>query len=90
VFVSPQGVIAGVLAPLYYNPAHIQAVELFWWAEDGHGKPLLESFERWATEAGAADINMSTLDHFTPPHVEGFLARRGYVLRDKVYRRGLK
>jgi GNAT superfamily N-acetyltransferase len=90
VFMSPNGVIAGILAPLYYKPAHIQAVELFWWAEDGNGRLLLAAFEAWAKERGADDVNMSTLAHYTPPHVEGMLERRGYVARDRVYRKGLK
>lgn len=88
VFVSEIGVIAGVLAPLYYNPQHVQAVELWWWAEDGNGGKLLAAFEEWAWARGASDINMSTLDHFTPPGVDKMLLRRGYVLRDKTYRRG--
>lgn len=90
VFVSPKGVIAGLLAPLYYKPEHIQAVELFWWAEDGKGFLLLGAFEAWAKERGADDINMSTLAHYTPAGVESKLLRRGYEARDQTYRKGLK
>lgn len=88
VFVSPQGVIAGVVTPLYYNPNWTQAVELWWWAEDGNGLRLLEAFETWAWSKGADDINMSTLAHFTPKGVDKLLARRGYELRDQTYRKG--
>lgn len=86
-FVSPQGVIAGVIAPLYYRPDYLQAVELFWWAEDGHGRALLAAFEAWAIENGADDINMSTLDHFSHPGVEVLLKKRGYEGRDKTFRK---
>lgn len=89
-FISPQGVIAGLLAPLYYKPGYKQAVELFWWAEDGNGLRLLQAFETWARERGADDINMSTLAHYTPKGVPELLRRRGYEARDQVYRRGLK
>lgn len=90
VFVSERGVIAGVLAPLYYRPEHKQAVELFWWAEDRQGKALLTAFEAWAIEAGADDINMSTLDHFSHPGVEVLLKARGYEGRDKTFRKVVK
>lgn len=90
VFVSEGGVIAGVISPLYYNPDHRQAVELWWWAEDGNGLRLLQAFEKWAENAGAHDVNMSTLDHYTPPGVENLLERRGYQLRDKTFRKRLR
>lgn len=90
VFVSERGVIAGVMAPLYYKPTHLQAVELFWWAEDGQGRALLDAFEAWAIEAGANDLNMSTLDHFSHPGVEVLLKKRGYEGRDKTFRKVVK
>jgi hypothetical protein len=90
VFVSPIGVIAGVIAPLYYNPAYKQAVELWWWAEDGNGFRLQRAFEAWAIAAGADDVNMSTLDHYTPDGVESWLHHRGYEPRDKTLRKRLK
>lgn len=96
VFVSERGVIAGVAAPLYYKPRHIQVVELFWWAEDGRGKALLEAFEEWgvsqimAPEVAGGDINMSTLEHFSHPGVAVLLKRRGYEGRDKTFRKVIK
>lgn len=89
VFITARGVIAGVLAPLYYRPDYKQAVELFWWSEDRQGLKLLQAFEQWAFDAGANDVNMSTLDHFTPPGVQKLLTKRGYLLRDKTFRKRL-
>lgn len=96
VFVSERGVIAGVAAPLYYKPSHMQVVELFWWAEDRQGQALLDAFEEWgvamimAPEVTGGDINMSTLEHFSHPGVEMLLKRRGYEGRDKTFRKVVK
>jgi hypothetical protein len=96
VFVSERGVIAGVAAPLYYKPSHLQVVELFWWAEDGKGQKLLDEFEEWgiakimAPEVTGGDVNMSTLEHFSHPGVEVLLKKRGYEGRDKTFRKVVK
>lgn len=90
VFVSERGVIAGVASPLYYKPAFVQVIELFWWAEDGRGKALLSAFEAWAAEIGADEIYMSTLDGFTPASIDGLLLRKGYAASNKTFRKGLR
>lgn len=88
VFVSDRGVIAGVSAPLYYRPDFLQAIELFWWAEDGQGKALLDAFESWAIGvAGVNEIYMSTLEGFTPAAIDVLLLRRGYAASNKTFRK---
>lgn len=88
VFVSERGVIAGTVGPLYYRPDFLQAIELFWWAEDGQGKLLLDAFERWAIdEAKVHEIYMSTLEGFTPPAIDVLLLRRGYAASNKTFRK---
>ena len=59
VFVSRNGFIAGSLTPTIINPQPI-AVEHGWFADDGNGLRLLRKFEKWATEAGAPMIQLST------------------------------
>jgi hypothetical protein len=88
VFVSERGVIAGMVAPLYYRPDFLQAVELFWWAEDGQGRPLLDAFEHWAIHtAKVNEIYMSTLEGFTPPAIDVLLLRRGFAASNKTFRK---
>jgi hypothetical protein len=77
VFVTPGGMIGGVLMPLYCSPGWIVAAELFWWAEDRSGLKLLRRFEQWGAERGAREIRMTTLQGL--PAAETILARRGYV-----------
>lgn len=53
------GFIAGVIQP---NPIAVNwlvASEFLWWAEDGHGIELQDSFRRWAVECGANEIRWS-------------------------------
>ncbi|MFZ5667966.1 MAG: hypothetical protein ACOY4K_00580 [Pseudomonadota bacterium] len=61
VFLADGGMCGGVLSPSYFNPAHVVAAELFWWAPVGGGRELREAFERWARAAGAAAVQFSGL-----------------------------
>ncbi len=91
VFVSERGVIAGTVGPLYYRPDYLQAIELFWWAEDGKGKALLDAFEWWAINTlGVHEIYMSTLEGFTPPAIDVLLLRRGYAASNKTFRKAVR
>jgi len=87
VFVSERGAIAGVLAPLFYKPSHLEAHEMAWWCEDGQGMRLLRAFEKWAGENGAQEIVMSTLPDFTAGAVGEYLKRRGYRLAEAGFRK---
>ena len=75
--VSDTGMIGGVIAPAYFNPAWRMAVELAWWAEDRSGLQLLSAFEAWARDMGAQEVRMTTLAAIQGP--ERILARRGYA-----------
>lgn len=79
------GVIAGIMAPLYYKPSYRIAAELFWRANDGTGIQLLRAFEGWAWEAGADDIRLSTLAEFSDPLTAKLLKRRGYAPYERHY-----
>lgn len=79
VLMSERGQIGGVLAPLYCAPSHVQAVELFWYAEDGAGAALLSSFEEWAREVGAQTVVLSTVLRHRGQAVGKALMRKGYT-----------
>ncbi len=60
VLMTDRGVIGGAVHPAYCDPAWLYAVEMFWWAH-GDGLALLRAFERWAQQAGAKEIRMTSL-----------------------------
>lgn len=60
VLMTERGVIGGMLNPAYCDPDWVYAVELFWWAQ-GDGLALLRAFERWAQQAGAKEVRMTSL-----------------------------
>jgi hypothetical protein len=84
------GIIAGLIAPLYYKPAYKMAVELFWRANDGTGLQLLRAFEGWALEAGVNDIRLSTLADTSDPLTAKLLKRRGYAPYEHHYVKDLR
>lgn len=60
VFFNENGIIAGILNPLYINPAVVMGVELFWFAPVG-GRALRVAFEDWAKDQGAKGVQFSSL-----------------------------
>jgi len=86
-FVSDRGVIAGMLAPLWYDEAYRVAFEWFWWAEDGRGRDLLAAFEAWAVALGADEIRMSAVDAHRGGAVSRVLVGRGYQPFETSFRR---
>ena len=60
VLMADKGVIGGMVQPAYCDPAWLYAVEMFWWAT-GDGLALLRAFERWAQQAGAKEVRMTSL-----------------------------
>lgn len=86
VLMHDDGMIGGVLAPAYCDPAWLMAVELFWWA-DRDGMALLRAFEDWARENGAAEVRMTSLA--TLPRADVLLRRKGYAPIEISYTRGL-
>lgn len=77
VFLSPRGIIGGLVAPIYFNPSYRVAVELFWWAPEG-GKALREAFEAWAVEQGVNAIQFSGQRNERSATVEKLFRRAGY------------
>ena len=60
------GGIAGLLAPVWFNPSACMAAELGWWVDAAYrgssaGVKLAKAFEQWAREHGAVAVSMSDL-----------------------------
>lgn len=77
VFISETGMIGGMLNPLYFNPAYVTAVELFWWATK-NGRELMQTFEDWAIEKGAHGIQFSALGDDKAERMAQLFDRAGY------------
>jgi hypothetical protein len=79
ILLSDTGMIAGLLNPLYFNPAVVMAAELLWWAPEGGGRELREAFEAWAAEAGAQGVQFSSLVDDRAERVRLNFERAGYA-----------
>ncbi len=86
--VSEAGFIGGMLSPLFYNPEILEAHELAWWSEDGHGSRLLSEFEEWAKRSGARQVVLSTLAT-TDSRALKLLERRGFHASEISHRKAI-
>ena len=82
VLMTERGAIGGLLQPAYCDPEWIYAVELFWWAR-GDGLALLRAFERWAQQAGAREVRMTSLAAL--PRADRLLRCVGYEPAEVSY-----
>lgn len=89
VFLSPKGMIGGILCPVYCAPTKVQAVELWWWARDGYGRDLLREFEKWAWDSGADEVRMSCIQHVKGEAVAKALTKAGYEPCEVSFRKGI-
>ncbi len=90
---APIGLIGGVRAEQFLNPAIIQLYELFWWVSPEHQKTqaggraglmLLDAFVEW----GNANANWTTFALLpNSPVREEHLTRRGFHLSEHSYLR---
>lgn len=89
VLTNGTGVLGGVVCPVYFGDGLI-AQELFWFA-DKNGRELLDAFEAWAKDKGAAGVLMISLavDEKTDGRMERLYGRRGYGLRERNFYKGL-
>lgn len=77
IFLSDDGMIGGVIAPFYFNPAVTMAAELFWWARSG-GQELRQALEVWGREQGCQALTCSGLTGDREPAIRRVYARAGY------------
>jgi GNAT superfamily N-acetyltransferase len=77
IFLSEDGFIGGLLNPLYFNPAIVYAVELFWWAGKT-GTQLREAFEAWARDQGAQGVQFTGLANEREATIRKVYERAGF------------
>lgn len=82
---SRNGMIGGIVYPLYFNRNELAAQEMFWWAARGEGMALLSGFEMRAREMGAGIIMMSSVGELRGDTLSAFYARRGYRQAETQY-----
>lgn len=84
------GMAAAIAYPAYFNHAHRQAQEMFWWVDEdkrstGLGKALLGGIEAWARSRGAESMTMISLDALEPERVDLLYRRAGYRPSERNY-----
>lgn len=84
IFLSEDGMIGGLLNPLYFNPAVVMAAELFWFARK-EGRQLREAFEGWARERGAVGVQASSLCDGQADKIRRNYERAGYAPMETAY-----
>lgn len=84
VFLSDDGMLGGVLSPLYFNPSAVMGAELFWWAGKS-GRQLREAFEVWARERGALGVQFSGLCDERSDTIRKVFARAGYTAAETAF-----
>lgn len=78
IFLSDDGMIGGILSPLYFNPSVVLAAELFWFARS-EGPALRQALEAWAREQGAVGITCSGLVDRHEAAIRRVYSRAGYA-----------
>jgi hypothetical protein len=82
---STGGFIAGTVVPILFSSTVFVATELAWYAPNGGGRQLRESFEDWAREQGVNLIQFSSLagDNFDEVHAN--MTKNGFALAELNY-----
>lgn len=84
VFLSDDGMLGGLLVPLYFNPAVVMGAELFWWAGKT-GRALREAFEGWARGQGAQGVQFSGLTDQREETIRKVFERAGYARAETAF-----
>lgn len=90
VLIADGGMLAGVVYPIFFNPSHLQAQELFWWVDEeargsGVGKELKDAFEAWARDNGCRSVSMLCLETLDADRVEKMYLRDGYRATERAF-----
>lgn len=78
IFLSDDGMIGGVISPMFFNPAVSTVAELFWFARK-EGRELRKALEVWAREKGAAGMTCAGLINEREATIRKVYERAGYV-----------
>lgn len=84
ILLSDDGMLGGLLNPLYFNPSVVMGAELFWWARR-EGRQLREAFEAWAKDRGAQGVQFSGLADERQETIRKVFARAGYVPTEQAF-----
>lgn len=77
--VGTDGMVGGVAIPLWFAPATLLGVELFWYCETpGEGARYREAFERWANAKGVASVQFSCMLTEREPALRRLYRRAGF------------
>lgn len=84
------GVVAGALAPMWFAPSIVCAVELAWWVDPAHRMSripfcLMRALEEWAVASGARLLCMSELVINGETPIARMLGRMGYVNTERTH-----
>lgn len=83
------GMVAGILSPVYFNHSHVSGEELFWWVSDNAapstGLKLLVTIEDKAREMGCGTWQMKSLARLNGERMEQLYARRGYRASERLF-----
>ena len=76
------GMTAGVMAPVYFNQAHLSGEELFWWVSDKAppmtGLRLLQALEDAGKAKGCLSWQMKSIARLNGQRMAKLYERRGY------------
>lgn len=89
VFVTAQGVLGVIAAPLWCGEA-LTVQELFFWASDGRGSALRRAAEAWAASKGAAAVLMGAHEPGDIERVGRWYARAGYEPHGRFYKKVMR
>lgn len=86
---SINGMIGGVVSPVYFNHAHKSGEELFWWVDDrapqATGMRLLTALEREAKAMGLLSWQMKTLAKLNDDRMPAVMERLGYRASERSW-----
>lgn len=83
IFLSKDGFIGAVLAPLLFNASHAIAYELFWFA-GSTGQQLIKAYEQWADDNQAMPLMVCLEDENTET-LSKYYKRRGYEPAERYF-----
>lgn len=84
ILLSEDGMLGGLLNPLFFNPSVVMGAELFWWARK-EGRQLREAFEAWAEARGAQGVQFSGLADERQATIRKLFERAGYVAGEQSF-----
>lgn len=83
------GMIAGVMSPVYFNWSHKSGEELFWWVSDSApqmtGLRLLDAIEQEAKAKGCNSWQMKSLARLGGERMLKLYERKGYRASERTF-----